>query len=574
MYRRNAKKITLLALMSGAVLLHTGCADNPLMQSGLSSHTSSVEGINLMLDEAVASADSEALADAGAPLPDNVMKALMPGLSFTPTAAVAEERFDLVVDNLEVREFFRGLVQGSAYNIVVHPAVTGSISLELNKVTVPEVLDIVAQTWGYEFETKGKLIKVLPGGMRTEIFRINYLNVSRSGGSETTVSSGQVTSVGTSASGAASGSSSDSSSGSATVENGSGVGTRIRTTSQSDFWSQLVETLKVIIGSGENRTVVATANAGIVVVRAMPDELRSVKNYLQQAELIMQRQVILEAKILEVTLSDGFEQGIQWNNISDFGKGTNADGSPAKFATSGLAAEQLVSETIGGVFSAALQINDFSSVIQLLGLQGNVQVLSSPRISTVNNQKAVIKVGSDEFFVTDIEIDDTASTTTDTRSADVELTPFFSGISLDVTPQISDDGIIILHVHPSISEVKDQKKVISFGGQSLTLPLALSTIRETDSVISAQDGKIVVIGGLIQDINREVNASTPFLSDIPWLGEAFKQKNQKSSKSELVILLRPTITSNDAFVNDLKKTRERFKAAETELKSPHERTYY
>jgi MSHA biogenesis protein MshL len=288
----------------------------------------------------------------------------------------------------------------------------------------------------------------------------------------------------------------------------------------------------------------------------------------------MQRQVILEAKILEVTLKEGFEQGIQWSNVSTFGNGTDANGNPEKYGSSNVSATEVVNETIGGVFSAALQIKDFSAVIQLLGVQGNVQVLSSPRISTVNNQKAVIKVGSDEFFVTDIDIDDATGNTTDRRSTDIELTPFFSGISLDVTPQIGDDGIIILHVHPSISEVEDQEKIISFGDQALTLPLAYSTIRETDSIINAVDGQIVVIGGLIQNVNQEQNASTPILGDIPWIGEFFKQKNQKSSKSELVILIRPMITSNEAFVNDLKKTRERFKSMETLLKSPYERKYY
>ncbi len=570
MFSRSANGLLRRATAILFVLLLSACADNPLMQSSVSSQTSSVEGMNKMLDESLSEAESQVSEGQLPAMPDSVMQALMPGLSLAPTATEMEERFDLVAEDLSAKEFFRGLVKGTPYNVVVHPGVSGTVSLELNKVTVPEVLDIVAEAYGYEFEKSGRLIKVLPGGMRTQIFRINYLNVTRDGGSETSVSSGQVSSV--SSNNSSSSSSSSDSSGS-NVDRTT-VGTRIKTTSKSDFWSQLVQTLELIIGPGEGKTVVATANAGIVVVRAMPDELRSVKNYLQQAELIMQRQVILEAKVLEVTLKEGFEQGIQWSNISSFGNGKDANGNPDKYGTSSLDAAEIVSETIGGVFSAALQINDFSAVIQLLGVQGNVQVLSSPRISTVNNQKAVIKVGSDEFFVTDIDIDDSTGNTTDRRSTDIELTPFFSGISLDVTPQISDDGTIILHVHPSISEVEDQEKIISFGDQALTLPLAYSTIRETDSIISAEDGQIVVIGGLIQDVNQEQNASTPILGDIPWIGEAFKQKNQKSSKSELVILIRPMITSKEAFVNDLKKTRERFKTMETILKSPYERKYY
>src|SRR5690606_27423394 len=171
------------------------------------------------------------------------------------------------------------------------------------------------------------------------------------------------------------------------------------------------------------------------------------------------------------------------------------------FTAQSLAGQTITASDIGGLFSASVRAGDFSGLIQLLGKQGNVQILSSPRIATVNNQKAVIKVGTDEFFVTDIDFDEnnSAITATDRTSTSVELTPFFSGISLDVTPQISEDGAITLHVHPSVSEVSDQEKVITVGERDVTLPLARSTVRETDSIIRAESGQIVVIGGLIQN---------------------------------------------------------------------------
>ncbi len=196
----------------------------------------------------------------------------------------------------------------------------------------------------------------------------------------------------------------------------------------------------------------------------------------------------------------------------------------------------------GGMFTAAIDLDNFTAFIELLKTQGDVQVLSSPRVSTLNNQKAVIKVGSDEFFVTDISSTTTTATATST-DLDVTLTPFFSGIALDVTPQVSTEGEVTLHIHPTISEVQDQTKTIDLGneGGTLTLPLAFSTVRETDTMIRAQSGQVVVIGGLMQDIARKARAMLPGLGEIPFLGEAFKHRNDASAKSELVILLRPVV---------------------------------
>jgi len=181
----------------------------------------------------------------------------------------------------------------------------------------------------------------------------------------------------------------------------------------------------------------------------------------------------------------------------------------------------------------------------MLESQGNVQVLSSPRISTLNNQKAVIKVGNDEFFVTGISTTTTTGTAT-TTTPEITLTPFFSGIALDVTPQIDQNGGVTLHVHPSVSRVTDQQKVIQVGGTTQNLPLAKSTVRESDSIVFAHSGQLVVIGGLMQDSRSEKVASTPMLGDLPVIGQFFRQTRQGASKSELVLLLRPTVVDGSA----------------------------
>ena len=453
-----------------------------------------------------------------------VLDALLPPLQVQGLSPV-DPRFDLAVEGLDARSFFMGLVQDTPYNMVVSEQLGGTISLSLKDVTVDEVMQTVHQVYGYEYKRFGNLYQVVPAKLETAIFQINYLNVRRDGGSDIQVSAGTVTAADNSAS---------------TV-----VGTRINTTSSTDFWGQLQATLQTIVGGGDGRSVVITPQAGVVVIRALPSELATVRDYLQQAELTLQRQVILEAKILEVRLSSGYQAGINWNGVIGAGRDT------ATLGQSSVA----IANTLGtgGVFSAAFDIDSFTALVELLQTQGEVQVLSSPRVATLNNQKAVIKVGTDEFFVTDIETTTTTGTAT-TTTPDVTLTPFFSGIALDVTPQISAGGEIILHIHPSISEVTDQQKMITLGTETLELPLALSTIRESDSVVRAASGQVIVIGGLMQSTKNDSAAKVPALGDLEVVGGLFRQERRQSSKSELVILLRPTIADNGSWQRTLEQS--------------------
>jgi MSHA biogenesis protein MshL len=376
---------------------------------------------------------------------------------------------------------------------------------------------------------------------------VNYLNVNRTGESSMTVSSGQLGSAPSRDSN--NGNTSSSSTTSTTSKSSS-----INTTIESDFWSGLHQTIVAIVGNSEGRSVVVDPHAGLVIVRGMPGELRDVEAYLDDAEDSLQRQVILEAKIIEVTLSDSFQSGIDWTAISsnrDIFVGTSSANSSSAsdiISANSASATILPGPTSGNLFAVGGSSSDFAGLIQLLSTQGEVQVLSSPRISTVNNQKAVIKVGSDEFFVTNISSSTSSSSSNSsstTTSPDITLTPFFSGIALDVTPQISGNDDVILHVHPSVSEVVDQIKIITVAGQTQQLPLALSTVRESDSVVKAKSGQVVVIGGLMQNSSANEDGGLPGLSDIPIIGNLFKQKKRVNVLSELVILLRPIVVDNN-----------------------------
>lgn len=508
--------------------------------------------------------------------PADVSDALMPNVGIAlPGVSDAsqlqqEQHFDIAVSDAPAQEFFMSLVEGTPYNMVVHPNVSGSISLSLKDVTIPEVMDVVRNVYGYEYARTTTSYQVLPVALRTKIFQVNYLNVSRKGESQTRVSSGQVTQSERSLS---------NSGGTSTTSSEDSSGSRVKTESASDFWAELKQSLNAIVAGKEGRSVILSPQTGVIVVRAMPDELREVGHFLRLVQNSAERQVIIEAKIIEVELNDGFQSGINWTALGQPGRGKTIEGGVhgggsifSGTGVSGTAGSNvtlqpgvapytgIIDTTFGGIFSLAVNLNDFTAFIELLKTQGNVQVLSSPRISTVNNQKALIKVGTDRFFVTEISTTTVTGAGGATTNPEVTLTPFFSGIALDVLPQISEDGDVILHIHPTVSEVTEENKSIGIGaGAALSVPLAVSTIRESDTIIRARSGQIVVIGGLMQNITREEVSSIPLLGDLPFVGSLFRHTKQSSKKSELVILLRPIVVGEHTWQKQLERSQNKIK---------------
>ncbi|WP_236860674.1 pilus (MSHA type) biogenesis protein MshL [Candidatus Reidiella endopervernicosa] len=567
----------LLPLMISSVVLSAGCSN--LMEKR---STATLESINSEMAQSTQVVEQPA---AKIPPPE-VKAALMPGFQdMGSMGQPRENRFDITVNNVPAREFFMGLVKGTHTNMVVHPSVEGEISLSMKRVTVDEVMETVRRVYGYAYERSSTGYEVLSSELQTRIFAVNYLNVKRVGESQTRVSSGQVSS-------SESSSDSDDSDSSTSTTSEAVSGSLISTASTADFWTELDLAVRTIVcggavgGCGEGRSVVVSPQSGVVVVRARPAQLREVERYLDTSQNVMHRQVILEAKILEVELSDGAQSGINWSALAEqssmnrsltvgqTGGGSSiADGSSEIAGNTGVLDPNALSQIVGtsasafgGVFSLALSSGDFTAFIELLKSQGDVQVLSSPRVATMNNQKAVIKVGNDEFFVTEIQSDTTSGTGGTTTTPEITLTPFFSGIALDVTPQISADGFVTLHIHPSVSEVTDQTKHITVGGQDQTLPLAFSSVRESDTIIRAQSGQVVVIGGLMKDKTSRDRAATPGLGDLPMVGNLFRHKRDSKQMSELVILLRPMVVKDQKdWIRELQKSQGRFNSFSGEM---------
>jgi MSHA biogenesis protein MshL len=188
-------------------------------------------------------------------------------------------------------------------------------------------------------------------------------------------------------------------------------------------------------------------------------------------------------------------------------------------------------------------------------------VLSSPRVAAINNQKAVLRVGTDDFFITNISTTTTASATGTVTTPSITVQPFFSGIALDVTPQIDEEGMVTMHVRPSVSEVSERSRVVNLGTLgSFTLPLASSNVNETDTVVRVQDGYIVAIGGLMQQSQSDNEAKVPGAGDVPIAGNLFKRTARSGVKRELVFLIKPTVIKGDAqWRDDIARSEERIR---------------
>jgi MSHA biogenesis protein MshL len=494
-----------------------------------------------------------------------------------PSKYSTRRPFYVSVREVDAREFFMGLMVDSDENIVVHPEVKGLISLELKNVTVPQVLDAVQKVYGYDYKRTDIGYIVYPATLQTRTYKIDRLDLLREGKSNTYVSSGQ---TGNSNQGYGNQQNAYSQQqpnnmnqlggmGNSYGMGGGGnnnsymnrtSGSSITTVTQTDFWTDLEDALHTLISVDKDASVVINRQAGVVIARAKPMQLREIESFLSTTQNQISRQVILEAKILEVELNDAHQDGVEWKSIIREGLQI----APVMVNPTAAAAGRIF--TLASR-SGSFRAGDFTAVVSLLESQGKTNVLSSPRISTLNNQQAIIKVGKDETFVTGIAPGLVTGGITGVASQPTAiLSSFFSGIALDVTPQINDSGDITLHIHPSITDVKSQDRefTLDSNGTTSVVPTALSVIRESDSIVKAKDGQIIVLGGLMQDNSDENKEGVTGFDRIPFLGNLFRVNTGTRQKTELVILLKATLINSDAdWQNDIDASHQRFKTLDS-----------
>ncbi len=557
-------------LLGMLVLLFVSACSSPNIK------TSTVVKINKEMDALVNESVSPSK-------PEAVNKALLPPLTMAlpkVESGPLDARFDLTVNNTPAKEVFAAIGSGTRYNMLPLPGVEGNITLNLKDVTVFEALDTIRALYGYEYKVEGKSIYIQPVTLQIKLFKIDYLAAMRDSTSSLSVkASGQasatvlpgVTTAGTNAATAA--------------NNSSSISTK-QSSADFNFWENLDKALNAIItpkdkdkASQGERSVVINRMSGVIVIRAMPEELRNVAEFLKASQLSVERQVIIEAKFVEVTLSDSFQSGVNWGVFGQGGvqnrvsAGVVAQGGTLLPNAAGGAAQSLSNSAItavpgsslggvatgasGSLFGLALQTNQFAAMLNFLESQGSVHVLSSPRIATLNNQKAVLKVGTDEPYATGFTPGTSTSVAGGTNTLPTPIyTQIFSGIALDVTPRINEKDEIILHVHPSISVVTSIPKdtgTTSALGSNVTMGMARTSIEETDSVVRAKDGQIVVIGGLMSQSTTSSESGLP-----GWVKSIFGQTSKTSEKRELVILLKPTVVDSDKdWSDDITRSRDR-----------------
>jgi len=534
-----------------------------------------------------------------------------------------DQRFDLSVNNAPAAQVFNSLVAGTRYSMLVPPSVAGTISVNLKDVSLREALDTLRDVYGYEYKIDGTRIFIQPAGIQTRVFQVNYLSAQRRGVTQvrvvtSTVNQGsQFGTTGTATAGVT-----GTTTGSAGGGSGGGLGaglfggpiqndnTRLTTNQEAIFWSDICEALVALTfppdsapasaggiqqalqlpddrqrgmcnRRGPNdRSIVVSPHSGVIVVRATPAELRSVDNYLKATRLAVERQVMLESKIVEVTLSEGYQQGINWaafNQSVAVGQLTrlgNVENVQTADDVKAAAIQRIFGGPAGAVTGLAVATSNFAALLTFLESQGNVQVLSSPRVATLNNQKAVLKVGDEQLFVSNVSVTPVSNATTGAITsalATPQFTPYFSGIVLDVTPQIDESGNITLHMHPSINDIANVPTSVNLGFGDVSLPTAKSTIREADTIVRVIDGSIVAIGGLMRTQVSDQRGGLPGVSDMGPLASIFRSVTRVVEKKELVILLKATIVDSDrAWADDLRESNARIEKLGDEMRPRRE----
>lgn len=473
----------------------------------------------------------------------------------TPITVPDIKHFSLNVKDAPLETILNTIFEKSEYTVVFPEEIKSRITLKLKNTTAYDFLEIIKKLYNYDYEVFGNQIIIYNNTVRTRVYTINHLIGHRQGSSELKITSGSLSSQSQGQSNSNGSQNGSSQNNQGNGQSGQSESSKLITTTDSNFWVELKSVIETMISKNDKTSIVVSPQTNTLVVKALPSELKEVESYLSKIHANIQRQVMIEAKILEVELSNGQKTGINWaafsnnKNISTGFAQPNSNLSVPNQLTVGsnssFPGETLITganNPMLGMFTFALQNNNFAAILNFIQTQGQYQVLSSPRIATLNNQKAILKVGTDEFFVTNISTTSTASAGGTTSSPTLSTQAFFSGISLDITPQIDSSGMVTMHVKPSISQVSTVTKSVDLGTMgNYSLPLASSSISETDSVVKIPNNTIVAIGGLMKSYSKKNNARLPYVADTPIIGNAFQNREDDIRKYELVILLKPLV---------------------------------
>ncbi|MGQ9570607.1 MAG: secretin N-terminal domain-containing protein [Thermodesulfovibrionales bacterium] len=485
---------------------------------------------------------------------------------------IPEKLYSLFVRDADVQEVLLAFSKESDLNVVIEPELRGKVTIDLKKVTLKEVLDSILSPLGWTYRTEGKFIKIIKPQLETRFFTLNYIATKRGGKREVYASTGGGTQTALMAQQGIQ-------MGGQSTTGGARTGySDLISVDELDLWNEIQKGLEAIVfGSTEGekkgsetdnmtytkvdekgKKLIINKSTGVICVTDYPVNLNKVASFLEAIEGSSQRQVTIQAKILEVILNEEHREGINWQVIENLPRFVNLGwGLTDKAGTTGFPGSTIgyfsgattgttetVASTIptpntftvkpfGGVFLIGAGGTEvlLSDIMEAISQQGEVKVLSNPTISTLNNQKAIIRVGDqDVFFITG------AVSTQYTVTQYIQPMTIDIGIILDVTPQIAEDGTIIMNIHPSITEKTGERTAPD--GRS-TFPLL--SVRETDTTVRVRDGQTVIIAGLMQEKTEKTYTGVPVLQSLPVLGNLFRYRTETKRNSELVIMITPTL---------------------------------
>ena len=500
---------------------------------------------------------------------------LLGGAFGLPAQAPAANTITLSVRDADWKDVLRAAMQSTDLNLSFDPDVDTRVKgLDLKAVTLQELLDDILPDYGLGYVRTGRSIHIVKsdGGLR--FYQVDSLALRRSGNKEFSVSaSGQTIQAGGSSGGGASGGGGGSSSGGSN----SSYTSSLQTSNGTDPWQELqlglrtlvfgaavpdVQTSPASATSGpvstayykDGKSLLINPGSGVVAVAADAGTQRKVERFLAEMRRRNRRQVLLEAKIVEVTLTNDSQLGVNWNSVLSPGSGTNPSGPGTGISGSFVPGSTTNSNlsSSAGLFTLGVANARVSATLTALAADGKLKVLSSPRLTALNNQKAILRVVQEQAFFTTTSTTTGAGTTTGAVTT-VSITPMVVpvGIVLDIQPQIGDDGTITMAVNPSVSSVVSisSKEVDDASKNPLaSADLPVVNRRDLDTVVRIQSGETMVLAGIIQTSDSTSNRGVPWLKNIPFLGALFNKDEKSKSRTELAIFITPTLLDDSGEV--------------------------
>ena len=540
--------------------------------------------------------------DKAIPPPARVSEFLPP-----PKPAVKPQTYSIVVNEVPVKDLLLALARDTKQNIDIHSGLSGLVSLNAINETLPAILERISKQANIRYRLEGNTIIVSPDSPYVKTYRVNYVNMARESSSTIGVS-GELTVVGGSgASGGAGGGGAGGTSGSSTV---------VRTTSKNDFWDQLRDNIRSILnstrlqslsadakaerlalvkqeqelrvkqmeaasragqgaptlansvisapGSSQQQAtllpddVVVNAVSGTMTVNATDKQHQLIQHHLDSIVNAMQRQVLIEATIVEVTLSESYQGGVDWSRLPITGGPTLQQSLLGGFGQGLTQAGANFLQV--GYLNTSTSVGNISATVKLLQEFGNTKVLSSPKLMALNNQTALLKVVDNivYFEVTSSTSQGVQGSTLQSVSTTAKTVAV--GVVMSVTPQINEDGRVSLTVRPTVTRLRPEQPFVEDPNPVLLISNLVPQIqvREMESVLQVGSGQTVVLGGLMQDNVRRNREQLPGADQLSAAGELFRFRDENVSKSELLIFLRPIVIANPSLESDELRFFQRF----------------